>query len=60
METEESKFSFLFKNLAKGLAWFAVIIIAYLLVQKELNVYREQINQVGDNHAVTAQHFYRF
>jgi membrane protein YqaA with SNARE-associated domain len=49
METEESKFSFLFKNLAKGLAWFAVIIIAYLLVQKELNVYREQINQVGDN-----------
>ena len=48
-ETEESRFSFLFKNLAKGLAWFAVIIIAYLLVQKELNVYREQINQIGDN-----------
>ncbi|MFZ9980621.1 MAG: YqaA family protein [Cyclobacteriaceae bacterium] len=49
MESEESKFSFLFKNLAKGLAWFVVIIIAYLLVQKELDVYREQINQVGDN-----------
>jgi membrane protein YqaA with SNARE-associated domain len=48
-ETEESRFSFLFKNLAKGLAWFALIIIAYLLVQKELNVYRDQINQVGDN-----------
>ena len=49
MENEESRYSFLFKNLAKGLAWFAVIIIAYLLVQKELNVYREQINQIGDN-----------
>lgn len=49
MEKEESRFSFLFRNLAKGLAWFAVIIVAYLLVQKELNVYSEQINQVGDN-----------
>ena len=49
MESEESRYSFLFRNLAKGLAWFAVIIVAYLLVQKELNVYREQINQVGDN-----------
>jgi len=49
MENEESRYSLLFKNLAKGLAWFAVIIIAYLLVQKELNVYREQINQIGDN-----------
>lgn len=49
MEQEESRYSFLFRNLAKGLAWFAVIIIAYLLVQKELNVYREQINQIGDN-----------
>jgi membrane protein YqaA with SNARE-associated domain len=49
METEESRFSFLFRNLVKGLGWFALIIIAYLLVQKELNVYRDQINQVGDN-----------
>lgn len=49
MEQEDSKASFLLKNLAKGLAWFAVIIIAYILVQKELNVYREQINRVGDN-----------
>lgn len=49
MENEETRYSFLFKNLAKGLAWFAVVIIAYLLVQKELNVYREQINQIGDN-----------
>lgn len=49
MEQEDSKASFLLKNLAKGLAWFAVIIIAYVLVQEELNVYREQINRVGDN-----------
>lgn len=49
MEQEDSRASFLLKNLAKGLAWFAVIIIAYILVQKELNVYREQINRVGDN-----------
>lgn len=49
METEESKASFLLRNLAKGLAWFAVIILAYILVQKELGVYREQINRVGDN-----------
>ena len=49
METEESRYAFLFKNLAKGLAWFAVIIIAYLLVERELGVYREQINKVGDN-----------
>lgn len=49
MEADESKVSFLLKNLAKGLAWFAVIILAYILVQKELNVYREQINRVGDN-----------
>ena len=49
MEQDESRYGFLFKNLAKGLAWFAVIIIAYLLVERELDVYREQINKVGDN-----------
>ncbi len=49
MEQEESRYAFLLKNLAKGLAWFAVIIIAYLLVERELDVYREQINKVGDN-----------
>ncbi|MFM7195319.1 MAG: YqaA family protein [Bacteroidota bacterium] len=49
MEQEESRYGFLLKNLAKGLAWFAVIIIAYLLVERELDVYREQINKVGDN-----------
>ncbi len=41
--------SFFFKNLLKGLAWFAVIITAYILVQGELKVYENQINKVGDN-----------
>ena len=49
METEESKSAFLLKNLAKGLAWFAVIIVAYLLVQEELDVYKKEINEIGDN-----------
>jgi membrane protein YqaA with SNARE-associated domain len=49
MEEEDSKYAFLFKNLAKGLAWFAVIVIAYLLVQQELDVYKEEINRFGDN-----------
>jgi membrane protein YqaA with SNARE-associated domain len=46
---EETKQSFLLKNLLRGLAWFAVIITAYILVQGELKVYEEQINKVGDN-----------
>jgi membrane protein YqaA with SNARE-associated domain len=46
---EETKSSFLIKNLLRGLAWFAVIITAYILVQSELEIYEEQINKVGDN-----------
>ena len=46
---EDSPTSFFFKNLLKGLAWFAVIITAYILVQGELKVYEPQINKVGDN-----------
>lgn len=49
METEDSKSAFLLKNLAKGLAWFVVIIAAYLLVQEELDVYKNEINALGDN-----------
>lgn len=49
MQKEESKYAFLFKNLFKGLLWFAVILIAYLLVERELGVYKSQINKVGDN-----------
>src|SRR5438105_2992604 len=48
-EEEESKSSFLFKNLAKGLAWFVVIIAAYILVKGELDFYKQEINQLGDN-----------
>jgi membrane protein YqaA with SNARE-associated domain len=48
-EPQESRSSFLFKNLFRGLAWFAVIITAYILVQSELKVYEPQINKVGDN-----------
>jgi membrane protein YqaA with SNARE-associated domain len=49
VESDESKSVFLLKNLAKGLAWFAVIIAAYLLVQEELDVYKKEINELGDN-----------
>lgn len=48
-EKEESKSSFLIKNLAKGLAWFVVIIAAYILVKGELDFYKQEINQLGDN-----------
>jgi membrane protein YqaA with SNARE-associated domain len=46
---EESRSRFLIKNLLRGLAWFAVIITAYILVQEELSVYEAQINKIGDN-----------
>lgn len=49
MQQEETPTSFFVKNLLRGLAWFAVIITAYILVQSELEVYEEQINKVGDN-----------
>src|SRR5689334_17563498 len=46
---DESRSRFLIKNLLRGLAWFAVIITAYILVQGELKVYEVQINKIGDN-----------
>jgi membrane protein YqaA with SNARE-associated domain len=48
-ETEESKSSFLWKNLSRGLIWFAVILTAYILVAEEISVYQEEINVIGDN-----------
>lgn len=48
-EEEETRSGFLVRNLLKGLAWFAVIITAYILVQSELEIYEEQINKIGDN-----------
>ena len=47
--TEDSRSGFFFKNLLRGLAWFAIIITAYILVQSELKVYEPQINKIGDN-----------
>lgn len=49
MEQEESKSAFLLKNLAKGLAWFAVIITAYILASDHIKEYQQEINQLGDN-----------
>lgn len=45
---EESKGSFLWKNLARGLAWFGVIITAYILASEDLKVYQMEINAIGD------------
>jgi membrane protein YqaA with SNARE-associated domain len=48
-EEEETKSSFLLKNLAKGLVWFAVFIAAYLYFQEHIESYKEQIGKIGDN-----------
>jgi membrane protein YqaA with SNARE-associated domain len=48
-EEEESKSSFLLKNLAKGLAWFAVFITVYIVYAEDIKVYQQQINELGDN-----------
>lgn len=47
-EEEESKTSFFWKNLARGLVWFAVIMAAYILAAKEIAVYEPQIIAIGD------------
>lgn len=48
IEQEESKSSFLWKNLLRGLIWFAVILTAYILAAEEIEVYEKEINAVGD------------
>lgn len=48
MEKEESRSSFLWKNLLRGLIWFAVIITAYILASEDIHVYQAEINSVGD------------
>lgn len=45
---EESRSDFLWKNLLRGLLWFAVIITAYILASKDIKVYQEEINSIGD------------
>lgn len=47
-EEEETKSSFLWKNLLRGLVWFAVIITAYILASEDLQVYQKEINDIGD------------
>ena len=47
-EEEETRSSFLWKNLLRGLAWFAVIITAYILASEDLKVYQKEINDIGD------------
>lgn len=48
MQEEESRSSFLWRNLIRGLVWFAVILTAYILAAEELAVYEKEINSVGD------------
>ncbi len=47
---EETKSRFLFRNLAKGLLWFAVIITAFILLEDYIqNNFRSQIEQMYDS-----------
>jgi membrane protein YqaA with SNARE-associated domain len=48
-DDDEDKSSFLLKNLAKGLAWFAVFITVYIVYREDIAVYQQQINTLGDN-----------
>ncbi len=48
MQEEETRSSFLWKNLLRGLAWFAVIITAYIFASEDLKVYQKEINDIGD------------
>jgi len=47
MQQEETKSSFLWKNLLRGLIWFAVIITAYILASEDIKVYQPRINEIG-------------
>lgn len=47
---EETKSSFLFKNLAKGLLWFALIIVAFVLLEDYIQTeYRDHIKTIRAN-----------
>ena len=48
MQEEETRSRFLWKNLLRGLLWFAVINTAYILASKDIKVYQEEINSIGD------------
>ena len=48
MQQEETRSGFLWKNLLRGLLWFAVIITAYILASEDIKVYQKEINDIGD------------
>lgn len=48
MQQEETRSSFLWKNLLRGLIWFGIIITAYILASEDLKVYQKEINDIGD------------
>lgn len=48
MQEEETKSSFLWKNLLRGLVWFAIILAAYIFASEDIKVYQKEINEVGD------------
>lgn len=48
MAQQETKSSFLWRNLLRGLAWFAFILTAYILAAEELAIYEKEINDIGD------------
>ena len=48
-DDDDDKSSFLLKNLAKGLAWFALFITVYIIYREDIAAYQHQINQLGDN-----------
>lgn len=48
MQSEETRSNFLWRNLLRGVVWFAVILAAYILAAEEIAVYQEEINEVGD------------
>jgi membrane protein YqaA with SNARE-associated domain len=48
MQKEETRSAFLWKNLLRGLLWFAVILTAYILASKDIKVYQQEINDIGD------------
>ena len=48
MQEEETRSGFLWKNLLRGLIWFAVILTAYILASEDIKVYQKEINDIGD------------
>ncbi len=50
IESEETKSSFLFRNLAKGLLWFAVIIAIFIAMEGYIQAnFKEHINVIRAN-----------